>query len=447
MGRIALLIIRYGWIARRAERFIAIHEERMKRYRETDWTGGRPSALMAEIKGLRALHGETQWYMWLTAVSMTARKRMLSKFVKRHAPGTEPVSLLAGYGGLKSLEPNRELGRIATDMMSIDAGLAAVLEDGDDATMRARLEGTPGGKDVIDAFDRFMFRYGHLSTSGTDFTVSPWAENPDVIWRSIGKMAIEPEKEGVRDVSAEREKARSEVTGRLNWLRRIYFDRLLAGTVTYLKLRERASFLMSEDAYQMRRLYLALGEDLVASGDLVKPDDIFFLEFAELEELLAKALDSAIARERIKAREAMMEIDARIDLDDVICGEGEFLTPLSPPEGLTHLDGITGSAGVARGYARIVRDPSRAGSDLSKEHVLVVPFMDIGWTPLFSAIGGIVAETGGQLSHSAIVAREYGLPAVVSVKGATRILKDGHPVTVDGNRGRVYLGHVQESGD
>jgi pyruvate,water dikinase len=68
--------------------------------------------------------------------------------------------------------------------------------------------------------------------------------------------------------------------------------------------------------------------------------------------------------------------------------------------------------------------------------------MDIGWTPLFSVIGGIVAETGGQLSHSSIVAREYGLPAVVSVKGATRILHDGDPVTVDGGLGRVYLGHV-----
>jgi pyruvate,water dikinase len=83
-----------------------------------------------------------------------------------------------------------------------------------------------------------------------------------------------------------------------------------------------------------------------------------------------------------------------------------------------------------------------APGDFKKHDVLVVPFMDVGWTPLFSVVGGIVAETGGQLSHSAIVAREYGLPAVVGVRGATNILQDGQPVTVDGGRGRIYLGHV-----
>jgi pyruvate,water dikinase len=73
---------------------------------------------------------------------------------------------------------------------------------------------------------------------------------------------------------------------------------------------------------------------------------------------------------------------------------------------------------------------------------LVVPFTDVGWTPLFSGIGGIVAETGGQLSHTSIIAREYGFPAVVSVKKATHLIQPGQPVTVDGERGRVYLRHM-----
>jgi len=71
-----------------------------------------------------------------------------------------------------------------------------------------------------------------------------------------------------------------------------------------------------------------------------------------------------------------------------------------------------------------------------------VPFTDVGWTPLFAGIGGIVAETGGQLSHTSIVAREYDLPAVVSVREATRRIREGQPLTIDGRRGRVYLAHV-----
>jgi pyruvate,water dikinase len=103
------------------------------------------------------------------------------------------------------------------------------------------------------------------------------------------------------------------------------------------------------------------------------------------------------------------------------------------------LTGISGSAGIIRGRARIVRDPSLAPQDLSREDILVVPFTDVGWTPLLAGIGGIVAETGGQLSHTAIVAREYGLPAVVSVKHATQLLREGQLIVVDGGLGCVYL--------
>jgi phosphohistidine swiveling domain-containing protein len=94
---------------------------------------------------------------------------------------------------------------------------------------------------------------------------------------------------------------------------------------------------------------------------------------------------------------------------------------------------------MARGRARVIHDPVEAPACLGREDILVVPYSDVGWTPLFSSIGGIVAETGGQLSHAAIVAREYGLPAVVSVKGATRLIGEGQHVSVDGSLGRVYL--------
>ena len=95
-----------------------------------------------------------------------------------------------------------------------------------------------------------------------------------------------------------------------------------------------------------------------------------------------------------------------------------------------------------RGVARVVLDPGEVRGRLTREDVLVIPFTDTAWTPLFPTVGGVVAETGGQLSHTAIVAREYALPTVVSVKGATRLIRDGQPVTVDGGTGRVWLRHL-----
>lgn len=78
---------------------------------------------------------------------------------------------------------------------------------------------------------------------------------------------------------------------------------------------------------------------------------------------------------------------------------------------------------------------------MNRQDILIVPFTDVGWTPLFPSIGGIITETGGQLSHGAIIAREYGLPAVLSVRNATKIIKNGQKLTIDGYTGRVYLKH------
>jgi len=142
----------------------------------------------------------------------------------------------------------------------------------------------------------------------------------------------------------------------------------------------------------------------------------------------------------VATRRAEMQADALITPPDTICGEHVPPQSVALTQDQAYLVGISGSSGVAQGCARVVLDPIEAPATLGQDDILVVPFTDVSWTPLFSGIGGIVAETGGQLSHSAIVAREYGLPAVVNVKHATRLIQNGQAVTVDGNTGRVYLG-------
>jgi pyruvate,water dikinase len=100
--------------------------------------------------------------------------------------------------------------------------------------------------------------------------------------------------------------------------------------------------------------------------------------------------------------------------------------------------GLAGSPGVATGRVAIVRDPSEQHK-VAAGDILVAPFTDVGWTPLFLVAGAVVTELGGPLSHSCVVAREYGVPAVVNIKDVTRILQDGDIVTVDGTRGIIVL--------
>jgi pyruvate,water dikinase len=147
----------------------------------------------------------------------------------------------------------------------------------------------------------------------------------------------------------------------------------------------------------------------------------------------------------VDGRKAEMAADAQLELPDTLCGDHVLAQPILLADEQEYLVGISGSSGLAQGHACVVLDPTQAPASLDRDMILVVPFTDVGWTPLFAGIGGIVAETGGQLSHTSIVAREYGLPAVVSIRGATQLIRDGQPLLVDGDRGRVYLRHLLDS--
>jgi pyruvate,water dikinase len=125
-------------------------------------------------------------------------------------------------------------------------------------------------------------------------------------------------------------------------------------------------------------------------------------------------------------------------LPRVLTSEGDAIYARPRPAGETGLSGAGVSPGVTRGRARIVRDP--VGARLSRGEILVAPSTDPAWTPLFLTAGGLVMEAGGMMSHGAVVAREYGIPAVVGVPDATHRLKDGQEIVVDGTAGTVEVG-------
>jgi pyruvate,water dikinase len=196
----------------------------------------------------------------------------------------------------------------------------------------------------------------------------------------------------------------------------------------------------------MRCIYLALANQLIRQNKLSQRDDIFYLSHEEVVALARGEIEAEAANRLIEARQIELRRDAKLDPPEILRGEmsSSRVSSLAENDSAV-LTGISGSAGVVEGRARIVRDPSLAPRDLSRSDILIVPFTDVGWTPLLAGIGGIVAETGGQLSHTAIVAREYGLPAVVSVKRATQRVREGQWILVDGAQGRVYLNQEAEA--
>ena len=204
----------------------------------------------------------------------------------------------------------------------------------------------------------------------------------------------------------------------MNLFQRLVCGRLWESTRRYMELREATSLIMSEETYLMRRALRQLAAHLVTQRSIDSASDIFYLYHDELRDRLAGRLGEEEARRRIALRKEEMDRDARMAPPETFCGEaGEFGPSLSDED--EFLSGISGSPGRAHGTARVVLDPSQLQEPPTAEDILVVPFTDVGWTPLLPGIRGIVAETGGQLSHTSIIAREYGLPAVVGVEDAT----------------------------
>jgi phosphoenolpyruvate synthase/pyruvate phosphate dikinase len=185
-----------------------------------------------------------------------------------------------------------------------------------------------------------------------------------------------------------------------------------------------------------KQALLAEAERLVRDGVLHDKEDIFFLSFQELQDVVrTRRLDHGLVRER----EALFRTYQALTPPRVLTSEGEVIMGsyrrCDVPAGA--LVGLAVSAGVVEGRARVVFDIAHA--HLEPGDILVTPYTDPSWTPLFLSIRGLVTEVGGLMTHGAVIAREYGVPAVVGVEHATQRIRDGQRIRVHGTEGYVEL--------
>lgn len=439
MLRTARFVWRHARLEDELNDYLEHHDTELGQFRGVDWSSADESVLLSRADDLIKLYSETMWYNFVGPLNMMVRKRLLDTMVERWVPDVSSADLVKGLVGLKSLGSSRDLQQIAEQARDLGPEICEQLTVLSCQEIQSVLSRSDLGRSLLTSVDAFLDKYGFLSAVGTDLSRTPWIENPIAVWHSIGRAALRPSAVGQSNHQTLRDQTETQARGKLGPLHRFAFDRLLHATTIYMHLRERSSFLISEESFELRRIFLALGDLLVSRQELDHREDIFYLWMDELRQLATGQMEVSVAKERASSRRAEMEVDALLDLPDTICGDNVVACPVEALESQQQLLGIGGSSGWAEGQARIILDPATAPPSLGERDILVVPFSDVSWTPLFAGIAGVVAETGGQLSHSAIVAREYGLPAVVNVKNATRLIQDGQTIIVDGNRGQVHL--------
>jgi pyruvate,water dikinase len=286
----------------------------------------------------------------------------------------------------------------------------------------ADLTKTEAGQALMHQFDQFLKDYGYLSEVATDIAVPTWQDDPRPVQHLLMQFLVNPAP-GV-----------STVTTSQTWKGRLVQPRLnLKGQVTAVY-----SKLLAE----LRWSIVALEQHWLKSGWLTQPGDIFFLTFDELESLITEGNSTwKHLAQQIADRRSQLEFDRQHIPPMLVYGnDPPALTEIEvKPTGRSpQLRGIGASPGWAEGRVMVLRS-FQGMPDIDRETILVVPYTDSGWAPLLARAGGLIAEVGGQLSHGAIVAREYGIPAVMNVHHATQTLRNGQCVRIDGQQGTVEI--------
>jgi phosphohistidine swiveling domain-containing protein len=300
----------------------------------------------------------------------------------------------------------------------------------------------PGGKEFLQEFDHFLNRYGdrELSQGLGGLAAPTWRERPEIVWGMIRGILLADENSYLHhDHLPERRKEAEEKLRRLT--RRGIFkllnldgfsEKLITSARKYNAFRENSHFYLTQAMTVFRALFLEIGRRLEKRGLLNHEEEIVYLTFYELKDLIY----ALYSYRKVSKLEMGEKICDRIRKQERRRKKwlGRKIPVLEAGENL--FQGIGASSGVVSGPCRIITDP-KDFTRLQPGDILVAQYTNPAWTPVFSFISGLVVEYGSTVSHAAIIAREYGIPAVMGVSGITGILQDGEEVIIDGTRGLV----------
>ncbi len=297
----------------------------------------------------------------------------------------------------------------------------------------------------MEAWDDFLSRYGTRGPSEIDIAMPRWYEDPLPVLRVIEEFLQ-------REPGRHRKHQQALIQGReaglkklleaaghgsLGRLRIRIFKRLYYVMTEIGGMREHHKLLAVRMIALIKEVFKSLAPKLVAAGKLAQTDDLWFLTWSDL---FSSWDDSSTDWNVIIAqRRADLERYQKLTPPLIITSDGEapvtrYHIDDAPPGALV---GFPVSPGVVEGVVHVIRDPQQ--ETLTPDEILVAEFTDPGWTPLFINASGLIIEVGGALTHGAVVAREYGIPAIVGVREATTKLQTGQRVRVDGNRGIIEI--------
>ncbi|MFJ6504164.1 rifamycin-inactivating phosphotransferase [Streptomyces sp. NPDC091879] len=331
------------------------------------------------------------------------------------------------------------------DVIRPHPDVVAFLEGVQDEGFLDELAKRTGGAEARDAIEAYLDRYGMRCVCEIDITRPRWRERPSTLVPVIldNVRLFEPGA-AERRFEQGRRKAREKEQDVLARLRALpdgdrkadETKRMIDRVRTFIGYREYPKYGIIARYFVYKTALMEEAHRLVQAGVLPEPEDSFYLTFQEFH---AVARSHQVDQRLVQRRKDAFRSYERLTPPRVLTSDGEAVTGAYrrddvPPGALT---GLPVSAGTVEGRARVILDMAEA--DLEAGDILVTTFTDPSWSPLFVGIAGLVTEVGGQMTHGAVIAREYGLPAVVGVDRATRLIEDGRRIRVHGTDGYVEI--------
>ena len=352
--------------------------------------------------------------------------------------------LLAGLGELEDANSGLDLWRLALAADS-NPQLREIIRSNDDwQTIKLKLTQTKHGNEFLTRWNEFMDRHGYHCRAEIELFNARWSETPDYILSLLSSYIRSIGKTDPLENHRKRQEQREQLTQKCrkslrNPIKRMLFNHLLARAQWGSAFRENIKCEIIRLLTAVRAMLLELGRRLNTESLIRDPKDIFFLRLEEIESVTQGKAGFDV-KATIAGRRAEYNHWQTITPPGTIVGriDPQKTTPAPLETDTEVLKGLAVSAGVVTGKARVILRADAQQQVLPGE-ILVAPFTDPGWTPYFVPAAAIVMDQGSLLSHGSIVAREYGIPAVVNVGVATRIIKTGWKIQVDGDHGVVRI--------
>ncbi len=405
--------------------------------------------LLQQVDRLYQLNLKAAEYNIVTPLAMGISTLLLRRQLAGVGVDMANFDLMAGMLEMRDYDPKAAIQDVAAQINQLDAAARQQIT----CSSYQAFNALPGLASLKRELAELLHKFGHLSDAGNDFSMVPWRENPEMVFQMVlkeaeqlaGEGANQPEQAAIKPEEGQKAGKIKKIRFndlKLNRWKRFWLKSSYQRARKSHYQREVVSSVYTYGYGLFRELFLELGRRLAQQGVIETREDIFFLTWDEVRAVVQPGAPGvpedgfAEVRQLIAQRQQELAKSRDLVYPDVIYGD--VLPPVIEKKEMERvLRGVPGSSGYYRGPVKVIRS-MQDFDRLEDGDVLVIPYSDVSWTPLFTRAGAVIAESGGMLSHSSIVAREYNLPCVVSVPQACS-LPDDAIVAVDGYKGEIYL--------